>query len=186
MSRSPKPRTPGATCDEVVPRNTRPDPRADPDEVTTPRTSQPPKHVSGPVPVLRGTRPSDIERLAVASREAVMLAERVKQLEGLVADRGRMEATLRNTASLQAERIAVLEREARASALRVVELENQIASRGADQELDRLLEATASEPSRLRSQAEEIEALRLAVECARAENAVLRERLAEERARERS
>jgi hypothetical protein len=137
---------------------------------------------SGEVPAARS--PSAERRQADAARaEVARLATRVEHLEHALADRAEVETT-------HAEHIAQLEAENRTAAARatrfeqrVRELENELARKHESEAvLELLADGQITEKERLRTQSEEIQALQLAVECARAENVALQERLADERA----
>jgi hypothetical protein len=163
-------RPPHVALDQVAPRSARPDPRADPDE-GAPESSPPPPRNSGRVPAARvfmgGDQVGELEeanraaerRIAELSEERHTLAERIGELE--------IEATHRTARFEQ----------------RVAELEAELARRSESEAMLELMAGgQATESDRVRRKSEEIQALHLAIDCAHAENLVLMDRLARERA----
>jgi hypothetical protein len=180
MNRPNKPRAPRETKEELVPRGSRQDPRADPITSPPPPMSQAP--LSSPP---HGRDELGAER-AGAMLEANLLAERVSELERQLEERARTEAALRDTAVVQIRRIAALEHENRQQEQRVRELRRLLAeAEGVAKEraahADRVAELER-QIDELRRHTEEIEALRESVDRAGQENAALEEALLYERA----
>ena len=129
---------------------------------------------------------------ALADRVEVELkhAERVAELEEENRAAARRVVELEGERHVLAARAAGLEDDARAGLLRaaraeqrVNELQQELARKHESEAyLELLADGQMTERDRVRGQDEEIQALRLAVDCAHAENRTLQERLANERA----
>jgi chromosome segregation ATPase len=123
------------------------------------------------------------ERVAAFEQEQRVAARRIAELE----EENRA-ASLR-VAELEGARFALDRQlqthgeEARLAKARVRELEEELARKHESEAmLELLAEGQITDKERTRAQTEEIQALRLAVDCAKAENVALQERLGSERA----
>ena len=148
------------------------------------RSSAPAPRQSAPASSAPPGSNVEMERLARSAAEVASLGVRVLQLEEALTERTRAEEALRETSNAQARHITALEHHALLHEQTIIDLERRLAAKDVrEADLERLVSGTITEKELLRSKVEEIEALHLAVDCARAENRALQARLTAERAK---